>query len=176
MENQLDEIKIVKPEYQWYVIYTAPRSEKKVYDRLLDELIESYMPTYVTERQWSDRRKMVEVPLFNSYIFVRLKETELSSVLRVAGVVRFVYYLKQPAIVRQREIDNIREFLRQTQGYRIKVQKGDKVQVSSGMLNGVSGEVIRVNKNKVMIRIEQIGLSVVATVPRSQLQKPLLQV
>lgn len=175
MENQEFETNRVMSQPQWYVIYTRARSEKTVHERLLDAQIECYLPTYMALRQWSDRRKMVEVPLFNSYIFVRVTDSDMSAVLKVFGVVRFVYYLKQPAVVRQREIDNIREFLRQTEGYRIKVRKGDQVQVSSGLFEGVSGEVIRLNKNKVVIRIEQLGLSVVATVPRAQLKKPLLQ-
>lgn len=173
MENQEFETKRVPFQPQWYVIYTRARSEKKVYDRLLDEQFECYLPTYRALRQWSDRKKLVELPLFNSYIFVRVMESELSSVLKVFGVVKFVYYIDKPAIVRDKEIENIKLFLKLTEGYRIKVQKGDKVQVSSGLLIGINGEVLRVKKNKVVIRIEQLGLSVVATVPRGQLQKPL---
>jgi transcription antitermination factor NusG len=116
---------------------------------------------------------LVELPLFNSYIFVKVKESELSLVLKVFGVVKFVNYIDKPAIVRQREIDGIREFLRQTEGYRIKVQKGDNVQISAGLLIGINGEVLRITKSKVVIRIEQLGLSIVATVPRGQLKKPL---
>ncbi len=173
MENQEFETKKVPWQPQWYVIYTRARSEKKVYERLLDGQFECYLPTYKALRQWSDRKKLVELPLFNSYIFVRVRESELTSVLKVFGVVKFVNYIDKPAVVRQREIDCIREFLRQTEGYRIRVQKGDNVQISAGLLMGIKGEVLRITKSKVIIRIEQLGLSIVATVPRAQLKKPL---
>jgi len=173
MENQDFETKRDKSLPQWYVVYTRPRSEKKVYDRMIEENFECYLPTYKALRQWSDRKKLVEVPLFNSYIFVRVKDSEMRSVLNVFGVVKFVNYIDKPAVVRQKEIENIRLFLKLTEGYRIRVEKGDRVQVSSGLLLGVNGEVLRVTKNKVVIQIEQLGLSVVATIPRSQLRKPL---
>jgi transcription antitermination factor NusG len=173
MENQEFETKRALSQHQWYVIYTRARSEKKVYERLLDEQFECYLPTYKALRQWSDRKKLVELPLFNSYIFVKVMESELASVLKVFGVVKFVHYVDKPAVVRQKEIDGIREFLRQTEGYRIRVQKGDKVQISTGLLMGIKGEVLRITKSKVIIRIEQLGLSIVATIPRGQLKKPL---
>ncbi len=171
MESQESEIKAIATQPAWYVIYTAPRAEKKVYQRFLEDEIECYFPTYVTVRQWSDRKKNVEVPLFSSYIFVKISEFEMSKVLKVAGVVRFVYYLKRPATVREIEIERIRTFLRKTEGYRITVTKGDEVQIASGVMQGVDGVVMRVSKNKVVIRIEQLGISVTATVPRGQLQK-----
>ncbi len=157
---------------QWYVVYTVPRSEKRVNDRFVDERIESYMPTYRTIRQWSDRKKSVEVPLFNSYVFVRVLENELFKVLKIPGVVKLVYYLTKPAIVRQKEIDSIKEFLRQTEGYSYTIKKGDKVEISSGLLQGVYGEVIRIGKTKIVIQIEQLGATLIATVPRGQLKKP----
>jgi transcription antitermination factor NusG len=159
---------------QWFVAYTIARSEKKVYDRLLVEGFECYMPTYTTMKQWSDRKKKVQLPLFTSYVFVRITESKLANILKIPGVVKIVYYLGRPAIVRQKEIDSIKEFLQQTEGYRIKVKIGDKVEISSGVMQGVFGEVVRIGKTKVVIQIEQLGLSLVATIPRSQLQKPLL--
>ena len=172
MENQEAEKKAILIQPAWYVIYTAPRAEKKVYQRFLEEEIECYFPTYITLRQWSDRKKRVELPLFSSYIFVRIYESEMAKVLNVAGVVRFVYYLKRPAVVREIEIERIKFFLKKTEGYRIAVAKGDQVQIASGIMQGVDGVVMRVSKNKVIIRIEQLGISVVATVPRGQLQQP----
>jgi transcriptional antiterminator RfaH len=159
---------------QWFVAYTIARSEKKVFDRMRIEGMDCYMPTYTAVKQWSDRKKKVQLPLFTSYVFVRVTEAKLPKILKIPGVVRIVYYLGRPAIVRQKEIDSIREFLQQTEGYRIKVKIGDKVEVSSGVMQGVFGEVVRIGKTKVVIQIEQLGLSLVATIPRSQLQKPLV--
>jgi transcriptional antiterminator RfaH len=170
-ENVNNIIPAVTP--QWYVIYTVARSERKIYDRLCLDGVKAYCPVYRVTRQWSDRKRNVEVPLFNSYVFIYLKENELSKVLRIPGVVKVVYYLGKPAIVRQKEIDGIKKFLQQTEGYRIKIKVGDRVQVSNGAMQGVFGEVIRIGKTKTVIQIEQLGMSLVATVPRGQLQKPL---
>jgi transcriptional antiterminator RfaH len=58
----------------WFVFYTKSRQEKKVNDLLLRHGFEPYLPLQKVLRQWSDRKKKVEVPLFNSYIFVRVEE------------------------------------------------------------------------------------------------------
>ncbi|HNV50720.1 MAG TPA: UpxY family transcription antiterminator [Bacteroidales bacterium] len=158
----------------WYVIYTAPRSEKKVYQRLIGENIETYFPTYNTIRQWSDRKKEVSVPLFNSYLFVKISLSDMMKVLKISGVIRFVYYLGAPAVVREIEIERIKLFLKKTEGYSISIEKGDLVQVSSGIMKGVEGVILRITKNKAIIQIEQLGLCVVATVPRGQLKKPTI--
>ena len=155
----------------WNVLYTTPRAEKKVYDRLMELGIETYLPLYKTIRQWSDRKKKVEVPLFNSYIFVRSPGKQRFEILTVYGVVRYLYYLGKPAIIRQKEIDGIRRFLNQTEGYKITVEVGDKVEIASGVMEGVFGEVIRVGKDKLVLQIEQLGMNLVAEVDRDMVKK-----
>ena len=54
----------------WYVLYTKPKWEKKVAEQLQAMGIDCYCPLVMKERQWSDRKKKVEMPLFNSYVFV----------------------------------------------------------------------------------------------------------
>jgi len=155
----------------WNVLYTAPRAEKRVYDRLVELGIETYLPLYKTIRQWSDRKKKVEVPLFNSYIFVRSSEKLRFDILQVYGVVRYLYYLGRPAIIRQKEIDGIRRFLHQTEGFKITVEIGDKVQIASGVMEGVYGEVVRVGKEKLVLQIEQLGMNLVAEIDRDMVKK-----
>lgn len=157
----------------WRVLYTQPRAEKKVNDRLLEENFHTYLPLYTTIRQWSDRKKKVELPLFNSYIFLKVNEAERLKALDVQGVVRYVYYLGKPALVRQKEIDAIERFLNKTQGMRIKVDKGDNVEIASGPMEGVFGRVIRIGKDKLLLRIEQLNMSLVAEVEKTQVRKPL---
>jgi transcription antitermination factor NusG len=154
----------------WNVLYTTPRAEKKVYDRLIEMGVETYLPLYKTIRQWSDRKKKVEVPLFNSYIFVRSPEKQRFEILSVYGVVRYLYYLGKPAIIRQKEIDGIRRFLNQSEGYKISVEVGDKVQIASGVMEGVFGEVVRIGKDKLVLQIEQLGMNLVAEVDRDMVK------
>ena len=75
------------------------------------EGIEVFLPMHMTPRRWSDRIKMVEVPLFNSYIFVRTIDEVLRSLVKIKGVARIVYYNGAPAVVRNNEIENIKIFL-----------------------------------------------------------------
>ncbi len=164
--------KVVNPK-QWLVAYTKPRAEKRVYDRLLEAEIETYLPLYTTIRQWSDRKKKVEVPLFNSYIFVKVLERERIKVLQVSGVVRFIYYLQKPAVVREKEIEAIKKFLNKTEGLKIRVEKGEYVEISSGPMEGIYGKVIRVGKEKIILQIEQLNMSLVAEVDKAQVRKPL---
>nr|NQU93430.1 UpxY family transcription antiterminator [Bacteroidota bacterium] len=155
----------------WLVIYTTPRAEKKVNERLLEAGVETYLPLYTTIRQWSDRKKKVQVPLFNSYIFVNVTQKQRYNVLQVYGVVRFLYYLGKPAIVRQKEIDSIRRFLKQTEGLKIRVEVGEIVEISTGPMEGIYGEVIRVGKEKLVLQIEQLGMSLVAEVEKGMVRK-----
>lgn len=172
-EAQKTKIKEVAGAKEWNVIYTTPRAEKRVYARLIEEGIDAYLPLYTTIRQWSDRKKKVKLPLFNSYIFVKVNAKERWQVLQVYGVVRFVYYLQKPAVVRQKEIDAIKRFLTKTQGFRISVEKGDQVEIASGPFEGIYGKVIRVGKDKLILQIEQLSMSLTAEVDKGQVKKPL---
>jgi transcription antitermination factor NusG len=156
---------------KWLVVYTTPRAEKRVNNRLEEQGIETYLPLYKTIRQWSDRKKKVELPLFNSYVFVRVGERERYKVLETNGVVRFLFYLHKPAVVRDNEIEAIRLFLHQTEGLKIKVEVGQKVEISSGPMEGVYGEVVRIGKDKLMLRIEQLSMSLVAEVDRGMVRQ-----
>ncbi|NCA86016.1 MAG: UpxY family transcription antiterminator [Clostridia bacterium] len=175
IENRI--IKITQPAKksvaQWLVAYTTPRAEKRIYERLCEEGIHGYLPLYTTLRQWKDRRKKVELPLFNSYMFVKVTEQERHEVLQVPGIIRFLFYLGKPAIIRQKEIDAIERFLNKSQGYRIQVQPGQDVEIAGGPLEGVYGKVLRVGKSKLVLQIQQMGLTVVAEIDRSQVRQKL---
>src|ERR1700674_4638266 len=95
----------------WYAVYTKPRWEKKVANQLERNQIEHYCPLRKVSRQWRDRRKIILEPLFTSYIFVRLADTEHIPVRKTEGVMNFVHWLKKPAVIRDEEIDIIRHFL-----------------------------------------------------------------
>ncbi len=158
---------------EWNVIYTQARAEKRVYDRLLEENIEAYLPLYTTLRQWKDRKKKIELPLFNSYVFVRVNEKERLKALEIYGVVKFIFYLNKPAIVRPKEITAIRRFLNKSEGLRIRVIIGENVEIASGPMEGVYGKVIRIGKEKIVLQIEQLNMSLVAEVDKAQVRRPL---
>src|SRR4030095_4458128 len=96
---------------KWYALYTKPRWEKKVDGVLIRKDIESWCPLQKVQRQWSDRKKIIEDPIFKSYVFVHINEDERLKVLQTEGVLNFVHYLNKPAIIRNEEIELIKSFL-----------------------------------------------------------------
>ena len=95
----------------WYAIYTKSRCEKKVHTILLQKSIESYCPTTIVKKQWTDRVKKIEQPLFSSYLFVKITIDQQQQIREIAGVVNFVYWLGKPAQIKAVEIEAIKNFL-----------------------------------------------------------------
>jgi transcriptional antiterminator RfaH len=83
----------------WLVLYTKPKNEVKVAERLAAAGITVYCPLVTSLRQWSDRKKKVTLPLFSSYVFVQLAEVQRAAVFEVPGVVRYLFWLGKPAVV-----------------------------------------------------------------------------
>lgn len=156
----------------WYALYTAPRAEKRVAERLTELQVENFLPTLKLERKWSDRIKVVEHPMFSSYIFVCVKERELPPLNKIFGVARIVYYNGAPAKIRESEIKAIKEFIKLS-GESCTLVTGDMVEVVCGTLakgsEMVTGKVVKINKEYLSIYVEKIGARVV--VKRNQVQK-----
>lgn len=159
----------------WYVLYTKPRNEKKTAQRLSEKGIEVYCPLQETLRQWSDRKKKVQEPLFKSYLFVRLNDykQEQVNVLTTAGAVRFLWWQGKPGEVREEEIEAIRQFLNEYKGAAISVafEKGEEVRIKEGALKEQKGKIIRLKGNKAFLEIQSLGWSVVAELPLQALGK-----
>src|SRR4030095_6000510 len=94
-----------------FAVYTRPRWEKKVHRLLEEKGIESYCPLNKVHRKWSDRIKLIDEPLFKSYVFVKVNEEEKTPVRMTQGVVNFIYWLGKPAIIKEKEIVTIKKFL-----------------------------------------------------------------
>ncbi|WP_418263913.1 UpxY family transcription antiterminator [Flavobacterium faecale] len=144
----------------WYVVYTKPKWEKKVAEQLVKLNIECYCPLVIKERQWSDRKKKIEVPLFNSYVFVRLKEADRNLVFQSAGAVRYLFWLGKPAIVREEEINTIRHWLEKPNATDICVlpyQVGDKIKLESGPFLDQEATIQEVNKTHCVLILESLG-------------------
>ena len=121
-------------------------------------VLECFLPLHRTPRVWSDRVKIVEVPLFSSYIFVRCPDTVLRDLLQVYGVIRIVFYNGKPAIVRQKEIDAIEDFLGQAAEHELCA--GEEVEILTGAMKHVSGKVKKIKKNHLLLYLEQLGATV----------------
>ena len=157
---------------KWFAIYTRPRWEKKVHKLLEEKGIECYCPLNKVHRKWSDRIKLVEEPLFKSYVFVKVTEEEKTPVRMTDGVVNFIYWLGKPAIIREKEIDTIKRFLNDHHNVEVRsvdVKPGKKVVVESGILMGKEGTVKKVLHKKVEVRIESIGFVLSAYIDKSKI-------
>lgn len=161
-------------ELKWYVLYTTSRSEKKVTDRLQEEKLEVFLPLITELRQWSDRKKKVERPLFNGYVFVKTVRSKLWECLQIPGTVKFVHFSGQHATVREEDIEAIRRIVKtgvavETDGSEI--EPGEQVEVIGGPLQHMVGECIeKGNKDYFLIRIPGIYQNILVNLPRKFLQ------
>ncbi|RYZ46884.1 MAG: UpxY family transcription antiterminator, partial [Chitinophagaceae bacterium] len=145
----------------WYAVYTKPRWEKKVAKNLGDKGIVSYCPLNKVVRQWSDRKKVVEEPLFKGYVFVRVDSNAKTAVKTIDGIVNFVYWNGKPAVVRDEEIETIQRFLSEFQDIEVEsldLQVNAAVVIKKGILVNYKGVVLEVLGNKAKVLIESMGV------------------
>ncbi len=167
-------MEINKLKYNWYAIRVKSRSEKKVFADLLELGIEAYLPLQRKLRQWSDRKKWVEMPLISGYVFVYISRKEYETVLRIYNVVCYVYFEGKAAIIRDEDINLLKRMLGQAEvELEITVEElkpGQMVEIVTGPLIGVVGELIDFKgKNKVALRIPPLGYTVLVEAPGKNL-------
>lgn len=160
---------------RWYAVYTRPRFEKQVLKGLLDQGIEAYLPLIKTMRQWSDRKKMVEVPLFSSYVFVHIDRSLYDPVLQTHGVVKYISFEGKAATIPSEQIDNLKIIVDSNEKIETtweKRKKGDQVMVTAGSLKGLRGELITEgDRKKVLVRIQGIDQNLTVEVHSSLIEK-----
>ncbi|MRX45702.1 UpxY family transcription antiterminator [Pedobacter puniceum] len=157
--SKLDEL------YRWYPVYTHPRSEKKTADSLIKRGIQVYLPLQKTLKQWSDRKKWVEEPLFKSYLFVHISNKEYDQVIQTYGVVRFIYFSRQIASIPDKQIQMLQNYLSGQADPEItfeQLEKGQKVKIISGKLKGYEAELISwKQQQRVILRLDALGQSLI---------------
>jgi transcription antitermination factor NusG len=166
---------MVKQEKYWFAVYTKPRWEKKVHRSLAQLGFESYCPLNKVRKKWSDRMKIVEEPLFKSYVFVHIEDVLRPEIRFVDGVLNFVYWNKKPAIIKDEEIIEIKKFLSEYEDVEVKtidVKPADEVVINTGVMMGAKGRVLRVmGNNMVEIRIESLGFILTAKFDKKAIAK-----
>lgn len=165
-----------KDDKKWFAIYVKSRNEKKVFKQLEDIGVESFLPLITRLKQWSDRKKKVEEPLFRSYVFLRhnLKDRkEYYKIMNIQGVVCFVTIEKKPVPIPENQITAIKEYLNdiELQGLNTDdFKEGQLVRIKSGQMRDLIGRFVQ-TKGKhniiIIIEIEAVGQSLPITVPRS---------
>ncbi|HVG12246.1 MAG TPA: UpxY family transcription antiterminator [Flavisolibacter sp.] len=156
---------------KWFAVYTRPRWEKKVHSLLTSKGIESYCPLNKVRRKWSDRIKVVEEPLFKSYVFVKVDDEGRTPVRMTDGVVNFVYWNGKPAVVKDKEIQTIKKFLdefHEVSLVKMELKQNERVAITSGPLMDKEGKVLEVKNKVVRVAIESLGYILVAEVDKSK--------
>jgi transcription antitermination factor NusG len=144
---------------QWYVLYTKPRQEKKVSDSLNAAGIEAYCPLVTEVKQWSDRKKKVQIPLITSYVFVNIEEHQRESVFKVSGIVKYLFWLGKPAKVRAIEIEALKQSLEGiVASFEVSaIQKDTIYKISEGPFQGFEGFVKKINATTIQLLLVDLG-------------------
>ncbi len=168
--------KLQAAEAHWHILYTKPRFEKKVYSRLTEAGIDCYLPLHKTIKQWSDRRKWVEEPLFKSYLFVHTDMKNYYTILNTQGAVKFIHFGGEVATIRAKKIEEIKLLLSNFSDVEIvdmqDIAPADEVRVVAGPLQGMTGKAMQYKGKQVLaVEIEHIGQSMVVQLPLKYLEK-----
>jgi transcription antitermination factor NusG len=148
---------------KWFVIYTKANQEIKVTEQLNEIGISCYCPTVTIIKQYSDRKKKILKPLIPSYVFVFTEERRRNDVFSVFGVVRYMFWLGKPAVVREKEIELMKQYLNgEFQSVSLtNFTKGQIHKISEGIFKGKIGRVIEIQKNKIKLQLESLGMIVI---------------
>jgi transcription elongation factor/antiterminator RfaH len=158
----------------WYALYTKPRHEKKVNISLVEKDYETFLPLITRIRQWKDRKKKVEIPMFSSYLFINFDYKNRFNVLETDGVVKIVNFHGVPASVPDWQIDSLRKMLEFPARICLEkyIKPGEIVEIVDGVMKGMRGMVIkRKNEERLFLSIEGIMQSVSIEIDQALVKK-----
>ena len=157
---------------KWLAVYTRPRWQKKVKKLLQEKGTKSYCPLNKVRRKWSDRVKLVEEPLFKSYVFVKISDGDRTAVRMTPGVINFVYWEGKPAVIKEKEIATIRRFLDEYENVELQtmpLKVDQRVKIAHGPLMDQEGKVLELRHKTAKVAIDSLGYILVAYIDRSKL-------
>lgn len=161
-----------KTNSSWYAVYTKPFWEKKISTLLESAGVLSYCPMQKVLRQWSDRKKIIYTPLFKSYVFININESQKSLVKQISGVINFVNYLGRPAVIKDQEIEAIQKF--HSEHDEIEVRKTDAPASRAGILSAALSKhhnIVESVHKKVELHLPTFGYILSAKLKQSHLQQ-----
>ena len=159
-------------EPNWYVAYTCSRHEKYLAEQCQQRGITAFLPLYAAQRHWKRRRAEVLLPLFPSYVFVRMALAERFRVLALPGMVSLVSFKGLPAVVPGTQIEALRKAV--SLG-RVEpctyLQSGKRVRVTAGPLVGLEGIVSEVKNNvRVIVSFDWMNRSVSVSLDATEVE------
>jgi transcription antitermination factor NusG len=157
----------------WYAAYTCARHEKRVAEQFERKGVEFFLPLYQSRRRWKDRTVELALPLFPSYVFVRILLQDRLKVLEVPSVVRLLGHEGHPTPMEAREVESLREGLAR----RLRAEPhpylkvGRRVRICNGPLQGSEGILVRhKEKFRVVLSIDLIMRSVAVEVDAADIE------
>ncbi|RXJ46018.1 UpxY family transcription antiterminator [Gelidibacter gilvus] len=143
----------------WYVLITKPKYELKVADRLEKDGFEICCPTRVEIRQWSDRKKKVIVPLLPSMVLINIAEKDRAKVFTVPGAVRYLFWLGEPAIVPEKEVQVLKDIANQKQQVisTEKIDVGHEINLKEFGFAANKGTVKYISGNQCWVVLHNLG-------------------
>lgn len=159
---------------RWFALYVQPRKEKVVEQELLKRGYEIYLPIKQELRQWKDRKKIIEVPLIPSYIFMNIEEREVWDIVRINGCVKFIWFNGKPCPIPDNQIDSIKLLLEKKVEIKqtsINPSSGDLVRIIEGDFTGLVGVFLhKKEKNNFAVRISSLGIDLTITIDESKFE------
>jgi transcription antitermination factor NusG len=152
----------------WWALYTRHQHEKVVAEMLASKGFDIFLPLYESTRRWKDRRKVISLPLFPCYVFVRGGLDRKLQVVTTPGVHMILHRGDQVAVVPEQEIAAIQRAI--SGSYRVEphpfLKCGTRVRVIRGPLEGVQGILVRKkNLSRLVVSVDMLAQSVAVEIP-----------
>jgi transcription antitermination factor NusG len=158
----------------WFLVQTNSRCEKKCLEGLTKMHVEAFLPLQKVKRQWSDRIKTIEEPLFKGYIFVKIEPKNRFSIFKIPNIFRYVQFNGEYATISQKEINAIKKTLEKGESIEIvdiDFEIGQEVLVTSGPFTGIHARLIDTSKKgKLILEVKAIGKGVVMELGSSKVR------
>jgi len=158
------------PIFPWFALRVRSNYERVTAVHLRDRGFDEFVPTYRTERQWSDRKKEIDLPLFPGYVFCRVNPDDRLPVLTIPGTVGLVGFGKGPTAIPDQEIESVRKMI----GAGLLVAPwpflsvGQGVLIERGPLAGVEGILQEIKKTfRLVVSISLLQRAVSAEIDRT---------
>jgi transcription termination/antitermination protein NusG len=160
---------------KWYALLTRSRFENVVLDGLERKAVEAFLPKIAIQSRRLDRKKIIQVPLFPGYLFVKtsLDPHEHLGIVKTVGVVNFVGNLQGPIAIPMESIESLKIMVLSSQEILsgLKYKQGDRVRVVSGPFAGVLGEFVRYRgKGRVVVNIAALGQNASVSVSEDDIE------
>lgn len=159
-------------ELNWYVAYTCSRHEKYLAGQCEQHGITSFLPLYAVQRQWKQRSARVLLPLFPSYVFVRMALAERFRVLALPGMVSLVSFKGLPTVIPDAQIEALKQAVTLGRAEPCAyLQSGKRVRVTAGPLVGLEGIIQEVKDNvRVIVSFEWMNRSVSVSLEATEVE------